>query len=68
MTGVQPDITPTRRYSVNEACELLGVHRNTLHRMTADGRIKCKYVKAGRKVRPVYMGREILKCWNMSLW
>lgn len=32
MVNVRPNIDPAARYSVTEACVILGIHRNTLAR------------------------------------
>lgn len=70
MTGIgeEPQVSPTRRYSVNETCAMLGIHRNTLRRMTAAGGIRVQYLKAGSRLRPCYLGRDILRCWRGAAW
>ena len=34
MVNLQPDVNPAGRYTVTEACKLLGIHRATLNRAT----------------------------------
>lgn len=64
ITGVEPVLPPTRRYTTRETCEILGIHRNTLRRRTEDGSIRCVYMKAGSRMYPLYLGRDIMKFWR----
>lgn len=63
ITMVKPDVSPSRRYSIEETRRLLGVARSTLLKWTKDGYIECHYHKAG--LRRFYTGLDILKCWNL---
>lgn len=63
----EPKISPTARFSISEAAEILGVHRNTLRRHTNVGPtgIKCSHRKSnGRKF---YTGLDIIKFWRASI-
>lgn len=62
MTNTQPNVNPTSRYSVREACEHLKIHRHTLARYVQLG-----YIREGRNRlngRPYYTGLEIIKLFN----
>lgn len=65
MVGIQPDVRPAGRYTINETCELLGIHRNVLRRYTNAGLIKCGHRAAD--YRKFYTGLEILRFWNRVL-
>ena len=67
MTGVEPVLPPMRRYSVGEVCGILGIHRNTLRRRTADGSIRCGYRKSGSRMFPYYLGKDIVRFWRAVL-
>ena len=65
MVNVRPNIDPAARYSVTEACAILGIHRNTLNRYFERGVIGYKIRKAtGRKV---IAGAQIIKLWNTTI-
>lgn len=66
MVNEEPKVSPTSRYSIGEAAEILGVHRNTLRRHTnvSDG-IRCQFFKSNK--RKFYTGLEILRFWRASL-
>ena len=55
MVNVRPNIDPAARYSVTEACVILGIHRNTLNR----------YFERG--VRKVIAGAQIIRLWNATI-
>lgn len=65
ITAEIPDVKETGRYTVKQACDVLGIHRNTLRNYTDQGLIKCGFRKA--TYRKFYEGREILKFWKASL-
>lgn len=65
ITAEIPDVKETGRYTVKQACDVLGIHRNTLRNYTDQGLIKCGFRKAN--YRKFYEGREILKFWKASL-
>ncbi len=56
----------TARFSVSEACELLGVCRSTLHKWTRDGVIRAN--RRAANLRPYYTGKAIRDCWHASLF
>lgn len=65
MTAMEPQVSMTGRYSVSEACELLGIHRNTLRTYTESGIIKCGFRRP--TARKFYLGSEILRFWKSQL-
>lgn len=65
ITPEEPKVSEKGRYSVKQASEVLGIHRNTLRNYTEAGLIKCGFRKAS--YRKFYEGREILKFWKASL-
>ena len=67
MVNEEPKVSPTARFSIGEAAQILGVHRNTLRRHTNTGPtgIKCQHRKLnGRKF---YTGLEIVRFWRASV-
>lgn len=65
MTGVEPVLQPMRRYSINEAAEALGIHRNTLRRYAREGGLRSVPKKHGKGC--VYLGKDIMNFWRTSL-
>ncbi|MBD5427315.1 MAG: helix-turn-helix domain-containing protein [Treponema sp.] len=65
MTNTEPIVNPAARYSIEETCKLLSIHRNSLRKYTAEGRIKAGIRKStGRRF---YLGSEISKFWQRQL-
>ena len=65
MTANEPLVAPNSRYSIEETCRLLGIHRNSLKKYTDEGRIKSGIRKStGRRF---YLGSEISKFWFNQL-
>lgn len=62
ITSTEPRVSANGRYSINETCNLLGIHRNTLLRYTEQGIIKCGIRRS--TMRKFYSGMEILKFWK----
>lgn len=62
MTAIEPKCADAGRYSVTEACILLGIHRNTLERYRANNLIKAGFRMANH--RKFYTGSEIKKLWR----
>ena len=62
MTSEEPKVSQTGRYSTNETCTILGIHRATLHRYTMGSKIRCGFRKANR--RRFYLGSEIMRFWK----
>lgn len=63
----EPKVSPTGRYTIGQAAEILGVHRNTLRRYTNTGPtgITCQHRKSnGRKF---YTGLEIVRFWRAQI-
>jgi len=65
MVTLQPQAHPAGRYTVNETCKLLGIHRNTLRKYTEAGEIRCDIRKG--TWQKFYTGLEILRFWNAVL-
>jgi DNA-binding transcriptional MerR regulator len=61
----KPDVNPASRYSISQTCTILGMHRNTLRRLTSMKRIKCGVRKATN--RKFYTGREITRFWYQEI-
>lgn len=61
MVNEEPKVSPSARYSIEEAAALLGIHRNTLRRHTNTGPtgISCSFRKSNG--RRFYTGLEILR-------
>lgn len=65
MVSIEPSVTPNGRYSIEETCKLLGIHRNTLCRYVNRGRIKYGIrMSTGKKF---YLGSEILRFWKVQM-
>ena len=65
MVVTEPKINLAGRYSIEETCALLGVHRHTLRRHTAKGTIRCGIRRSTS--RKFYLGSEILRFWKAQL-
>lgn len=65
MTSIEPKVEASGRYTVGQASEALGIHRNTLRNYTEQGLIKCGFRK--QTARKFYLGSEILKFWRAQL-
>lgn len=67
MVNEEPQVPPTARYSIQEAAAILGIHRNTLRRLTNIGPtgIKCQYRRSNG--RRFYTGLDIVKFWRASV-
>lgn len=61
----EPKVNESGRYSVKQASEALGIHRNTLRSYTEQGLIKCGFRRAS--YRKFYEGREIIRFWKASV-
>ena len=62
MNAMCPEIPKNNRYSIQETCKILGIHRNTLLKYTENGVIKCGFRLATAK--KFYTGAEIMRFWN----
>lgn len=65
ITAYRPDVKINARYSVKEAAEILGIHRNTLHNHTIRGNIRAIYSRS--TCWPKYTGAEILRFWEETI-
>ena len=63
MTAEEPKLAPLGRYSINEACQALGIHRNTLRRYAKAGLITPGVRRATG--RPIYTGADLLRLWRI---
>ena len=61
MNAIQPQVNKDARYSINETCNFLGIHRHTLRAWTEMGKIKSITRKSTG--RTAYKGIDILSCW-----
>lgn len=66
MVAEEPKVSLNARYSINQACGLLGVHRNTLLNYTNEGKIRFG-VRRGTS-RKFYLGSEIVRFWKAQLF
>lgn len=62
MTSILPDIPDAGRYTPQQTCEYLGIHRNTLTKYCKDGLIKFGVRKANN--RKFFTGSEIKRLWK----
>jgi len=61
----EPKVVLADRYSIEETCSILGIHRHTLRRYTNKGMIRCGFHRYnGRKF---YLGSEVLRFWRSQL-
>lgn len=64
MTSIEPNVNPLGRYTIKETCQALGICRETLRKYTESGYISVNHRKTN--MRPYYLGRAIIKCWQSS--
>lgn len=62
ITATEPQCADAGRYSVTQACSLLGIHRSTLERYRAHNLIKAGF--RAHTNRKFYTGIEIKKLWR----
>lgn len=62
MITTKPEVEPDGLYNQRQAADALRIDRHTLARYAADGLIKFRVRKAGKK--KVTTGAEIVKCWR----
>lgn len=65
ITAIEPNVSAEGRYSVSQTCIALGIHRNTLHKYTELGLIKCGFRR--ETARKFYKGSEIVRFWRAQL-
>ena len=65
MVSEEPKVSPTGRYSMVQASQALGIHRNTLKRYSEEGHIKFGIHAISR--RKFFLGSEILKLWRKQI-
>lgn len=62
ITMQEPQVMPSRRYSIKETTMLLGVARSTLNDWDKKGYIRSHCHKIS--MRKFYTGLDILRCWR----
>ena len=65
MRAEEPLVSDTGRYTITQASEALGMHRNTLRRYWKQGKIKALFRKSDN--RKLFTGLEIKKLWRVAL-
>ena len=65
MVATEPRVSENGRYSLREACELLGVHKTTMIRWVKEGKIR--YGIRRSNYRKFYLGRELVRFWRAQL-
>lgn len=63
MTTDMPKAAPNGRYSIKQAAELLGVHRNTITRYVNIGRLRSYHRVNGM---PFVRGVDIIRLWQQA--
>lgn len=67
MNAEEPKVMSSGRYSINETCGILGIHRDTLYKYThTTCEIKCGGRKRGGRLVKYYLGSEILRYWRAN--
>lgn len=64
LSPTQPEVRLDGRYSINDTCKFLGIHRHTLRKYTESGEIKSRLRQGGKT--KFYLGSEILKFWRLN--
>jgi len=62
MVNEEPKVSDFGRYSAEETCKLLGIHRNTLSRWVKEGKVRFGIRRVN--TRKFYLGREIKRIWR----
>lgn len=62
MVTTRPNISMTGRYSIGEAAELLGIHRNTMRHYAKNGIINFSLRK--QPCRKFFKGADLLRFWD----
>ena len=65
MVSHEPKAVLNNRYTIEEAAELLGIHRNTLLRYVKLGLLRCGFRRNNR--RKFFLGSEIIRFWKAQL-
>ena len=65
MVNEEPKVADYGRYSIDETCKQLGIHRNTLLRWSKAGIIRFG-IRRGT-MRKFYLGREIKRFWRAEI-
>ena len=66
MVNYEPLVSRNTRYTIDETCCLLGIHRHTLRRYSKQGKIK--FGIRGADSCKFYLGKEILRFWNAQVF
>lgn len=64
MVSEEPQVSLNARFTMNQASEILGIHRNTLRRYTNAGKlgIRCNHTKINN--RKYITGAELIRFWR----
>ncbi len=67
VTSIEPQVNLGGRYTINETCQLLGIHRHTLRAYTKAGFIHPIFKRKPTSMntpRIRYLGSEIIRFWR----
>lgn len=65
---VKPDLNPARWYYASDAARILEMNLRTFTRYARAGVIDRRFqMVAGKRPRPMYQGKELLKFWRNYL-
>lgn len=64
LAAEQPNVKLDGRYSINDTCRFLGIHRHTLRKYSESGDIKFRLRQNGKT--KFYLGREIIRFWDIN--
>lgn len=65
LIATRPNIDLNGRYSVSQASKVLGIHRNTVTKLSDTGTLKCRYRKG--TMRKFFLGSELMKYWSSQI-
>lgn len=66
ITTVTPALNQSASYSITQAAALLGIHRNTMARYIAAGRLKTGISRLDGR-RRVITGKVLMRFWEASM-
>lgn len=62
LTAFPPKVIPGARYNTGQACDILGISRNTMRKYVKSGKIHPKSDKD--TYRNVFEAKELTRFWN----
>ena len=65
MSHTMPDVQMQGRYSIQDACKILGIARSTLYNHISAGNINVHFWKNNK--RPFFFGKDVLAFWKGAL-